>query len=91
VDAAVMAHNGFVDINGSRLPGFQRFELDVTRRFFLLNLSCQFSLRFMNSYGLLDPFIWKLQNTTDGLKWNASLREQNLFPLYPAIEIMVRF
>jgi hypothetical protein len=88
---ADMAYNGFVDINGSKLPGFQRLELDVTRRFFLLNLSCQFSLRFMNSYGLLDPFIWKLQNTMDGLKWNASLREQNLFPLYPALEIMVRF
>jgi hypothetical protein len=88
---AFMAHNGFVDINGSRLPGFQRLELDVTRGFSLLNLSCQFSLRFMNSYGLLDPFIWKLQNTMDGLKWNASLREQNLFPLYPALEFTARF
>ena len=87
----VMAQNGFVDINGSKLPGFQRLELDVTRRFLLLNLSCQFSLRFMNSYGLLDPFIWKLRNTMDGLKWDASLREQNLFPLYPAVEFSARF
>jgi hypothetical protein len=86
-----MNTNGFVDINGSKLPGFQRFELDVTRRFSLLNVSCEFSLRFMNSYGLLDPFIWKLKNTKDGLKWSAALREQNLFPLYPAVDIMVRF
>jgi hypothetical protein len=87
-----LVQNGFVDINGSRLPGFQRLELDVTRRFSLLNLSCQFSLRFMNSYGLVDPFIWKLQrNASNELRWNATLQNVSLFPLYPAVEIMVRF
>ena len=89
---AFMVQNGFVDINGSKLPGFQRLELDVTRSFSLLNLSCQFSLRFMNSYGLLDPFVWKLQrNASNELRWNATLLDVTLFPLYPAVEIMVRF
>jgi hypothetical protein len=84
--------NGFVDINGSRLLGFQRLELDATRRFSLLNLSCQFSLRFMNSYGLVDPFYWKIyMNNSNELLWNATLRDVSLFPLYPAVEIVVRF
>jgi hypothetical protein len=88
---ATMVENGFVDINGSKLPGFQRLEFDVTRTFSMLNLNCQFSLRVMNSYGLLDTFVWNLQNTANGLSWNASLSEQSLFPLYPAVEIKVRF
>jgi len=84
--------NGFVDINGSRLLGFQRLELDITHRFSLLNLSCQFSLRFMNSYGLVDPFVWKLKmNELNELLWNATLQNVSLFPLYPAVEIRVRF
>jgi hypothetical protein len=85
-------YDGFVDVNGSRLPGFQRLELNVARRFSLRGLSCQFSLRLLNSYGLVDPFIWKLQkNSFIGLKWNAALQEQKLFPLYPAVEFTMRF
>ena len=82
----------FTDINGSRLPGFQRLELNIMHRFMLRNFPCQFSLRLLNSYGLLDPFVWKLQrNASNELRWNATLRNVSLFPLYPAMEIMVRF
>lgn len=85
-------YNDFIDINGSRLPGFQRFELNLTRKFFLRHLPCQFSFRLMNGYGILDPFVWKLQQSNYiGLKWNATLQAQNLFPLYPSIEFTIRF
>jgi hypothetical protein len=81
-----------IDINGSRLPGFQRLELNIVRQFFLRGLPCQLSFRLLNSYGLLDPFMWKLQKSNyNALKWNATLQETGLFPLYPAIELTMRF
>jgi hypothetical protein len=84
--------SGFIDVNGSRLPGFQRLELNITRRFYLQSYPCQFSLRLLNSYGLLDPFVWRLlRNSSNGLQWYATLQEANLFPLYPAVEIQVKF
>jgi hypothetical protein len=89
---ANLASNEFIDVNGCRLPGFQRLEFNLTRNFFISNLPCQFSLRLMNGYGLLDPFVWKLQQSSIvGLKWNATLQEQSLFPLYPALDFTVRF
>jgi hypothetical protein len=87
-----VAPREFSDVNGSRLPGFQRLELNIIHRFMLRNFPCQFSLRLLNSYGLLDPFIWKLQRSgSNELRWNATLRDVTLFPLYPAVEIVVRF
>ncbi|HVN47758.1 MAG TPA: carboxypeptidase regulatory-like domain-containing protein [Bacteroidota bacterium] len=81
-----------IDINGSRLPGFQRMEVNISRRLLLFNLPSQFTLRFLNSYGLLDPYEWTLQqNTMRSLQWNADLRPIELFPLYPVLEFSVRF
>lgn len=87
-----LSYKDFIDVNGSRLPGFQRLELSLSRRFFLWSLPSYFTLRFMNGYGLLDPYVWKLQQSNSlGLKWNATLQKQNLFPLYPSLEFTVRF
>jgi hypothetical protein len=81
-----------IDVNGNRLPGFQRLELNVVRHFSFNRFPCQLSFRFMNSYGLQDPFIWNLQggNSTP-LRWNATLRYAALFPLYPSLELTMRF
>jgi hypothetical protein len=84
--------NGFVDVNGSRLPGFQRLELNVTHRFAFAGALCQLSLRFLNSYGRLDPFVWELSRDINyHINWSAELQEQKLFPLYPALEFIMRF
>jgi hypothetical protein len=86
------ALNELIDVNGSRLPGFQRLEFTLTRQFVFFKLPSQFSLRLLNSYGLLDPYEWTLQqNSFPSLQWNAQLREINLFPLYPVIDFLVRF
>jgi len=90
--AGYLVYDDLVDVNGNRLPGFQRLELNVQRQLTLWNFSCQFSLRLMNEYGLVNPFIWKLQRSSEtGLVWNAELRKQNLFPLYPVMEFTMRF
>jgi len=87
-----LSYNEFISINSNELPGFQRLELNSTNRFSLIGLQCQFSLRLLNSYGLVDPFVWNLQMTNIiRAKWNATMQKLNLFPLYPAMEFTVRF
>jgi len=82
----------FIDVNGSRLPGFQRLEFTILRRFPFAGIPCQASLRLMNSYGLLDPFNWELRNSSDvRFKWRARLQELKVFPLFPTLGLMVRF
>ena len=83
--------NGFTDINGSRLPGFQRLELNITRQFVLSSFHCEAAFRLLNSYGLIDPFQWNLYHRSTGLRWNVTLKEVSLFPLYPSIGLVVRF
>lgn len=62
------------DVNGNRIPGFQRLELNVARNLSLWGLSCQISLRMLNGYGLLDPFVWTLRNSPDRRsKWDIAL------------------
>jgi hypothetical protein len=92
-DLATNASYGeFIDVNGGRLPGFQRLEFSAVHRFVLVDLPCQFSFRLLNSYGLLDPFVWNLRRSGDTRSmWNVTLREPTLFPLYPAIGLSVRF
>jgi hypothetical protein len=80
------------DVNGNRIPGFQRLELNAARTLSLWGLSCQISLRMLNGYGLLDPFVWALRNSSDRRsRWDISLREPDLFPLYPSLGLTVRF
>ena len=82
----------FVDINGGRLPGFQRIELTARYRCALLGLPSQFSLRLLNAYGLLDPVTWQLRGSSDiRLKWSAFLQAPSLMPWYPAVAFAVWF
>ena len=55
---AFVPYNEFLDVNGGKLPGFQRLEFSIVRGFMAWELHCRFSFRLLNSYGLLDPFVW---------------------------------
>ena len=82
----------FLDLNGGRLPGFQRIELSVIHRFLAWNLPCQVTLRLLNGYGLLDPILWQGQASRDlRYRWSAELQQPNLTPIYPTIGLLVRF
>jgi hypothetical protein len=89
--AANAVSNGFTDINGSKMPGFQRLEMNITRQFVLSSFQCEAALRLLNSYGFIDPFQWNLYHRSTGLRWNVTLREVGLFPLYPSVGLVVRF
>lgn len=79
------------DLNGSRLPGFQRLELFVQHRFAAWGLPFHTSLRLLNGYGLLDPFAWQLRESNDArLRWRVRLDAPPLFPLYPVVSVGVR-
>ncbi len=81
-----------LDANGSKTPGFQRLEISVMKRVMLWGVSCQFSLRMLNAYGLLDPFVWTLNGSPNSrTMWTAELRELTLFPLYPSVGMNIRF
>jgi len=83
---------GVLDANGSRMPGFQRLEFTINRRVSFGGMTCLFSLRMLNAFGLLDPFRWTLLGESDPAKmWIADLRDLNLFPLYPSVGMTVRF
>jgi hypothetical protein len=91
-ESGVVFGGDVIDVNGSRLPGFERLELKVVRRFSFAGLPCQVSLRLMNAYGLLDPFVWELRQSADvRLKWRATLDDLKLFPLFPTVGVAVRF
>jgi len=80
------------DLNGDRLPGFQRLELLVQHGFSLWGTPLQATLRMMNGYGLIDPFVWILrQNRDPRLEWTATIDPPPLFPLYPVVSLSVRF
>ena len=80
------------DVNGARLPGFQRLELSVLHKFSLWGLPWQFTLKMLNGYGLLDPFVWQLHTRSDTrLRWSSTLDAPDLFPLYPVVSVGVKF
>jgi hypothetical protein len=81
-----------IDLNGGRLPGFQRLEFKVLHRFSWSGLPFQATLRLLNGYGLLDPFVWELSGASDNrLKWRAAFDAPPLLPLYPVVSLAVRF
>jgi TonB-dependent receptor-like protein/carboxypeptidase-like protein len=81
-----------IDMNGSRLPGFQRVEFRLSHLFSLSGFPCQASLRLMNDYGLIDPYTWTLRiNPDPRLKWDATLGDLKLFPLNPAVSVSMKF
>ena len=93
-DAAIVlpAATGDVDLNGSRLPGFQRLELNVLRRFVAGGYDWQLAFRLVNGYGLLDPFTWQVRQSADvRTSWSAIVEKIALFPLYPTVGLSVRF
>ena len=88
----VSGRRGLPEYDRSQLPGFQRLEFSVLHYVALWGLPCQFSLRFLNSYGLLDPFDWELLNSIDPRsKWRARVEELKLFPMFPTLGFTVRF
>ncbi len=80
------------DLNGGRLPGFQRVELYIQHRFSSWEVPCDVTLRLVNGYGLLDPFVWELNNSLDNrLRWKATFDPAPVFPLYPVVGVHVKF
>jgi hypothetical protein len=80
------------DLNGGRLPGFQRIELRVAYAFDLLDRSVETSVRMLNGYGLIDPFRWQLRPGSDPrAQWSISYEPPPLFPLYPSFHVRLRF
>ncbi len=81
----------FSDVNGSRLPGFERLEFTVSRRIRLGGLSGSMSLRLINGYGLLDPVEWIYTTGEAGRPmWRARVRPVALFPLFPVVGLSIR-
>jgi hypothetical protein len=80
------------DLNGGRLPGFQRVELYVHHKFSSWSVPCEATLRFLNGYGLLDPFGWILNDNSDNRRrWSATFDPPPVFPLYPVVSVRVKF
>lgn len=81
-----------LDLNGSRLPGFQRLEIHARHNFVLAGVSCVASLRLLSAYGLLDPFDWSVRPSDDvRLVWSARMKRLRLFPLFPTFGLTIRF
>jgi hypothetical protein len=97
IEAKILVGGGFqpvevIELNGNRLPGFQRLEFNVLHSFEWWGWQFQATLRLLNGYGLLDPYVWELRDDYDmRLKWKATLDEVKLFPLYPTVGLRVRF
>jgi hypothetical protein len=80
------------DLNGARLPGFQRLELHVLRKFSWWGLPFEATLRLVNGYGLVDPFVWELHRSPDiRLRWSVTYDAPPLLPLYPVVGLSARF
>ncbi len=79
------------DLNGGRLPGFQRIELRTSYSFEMMGKTWEGTLRLLNGYGLFDPFRWQLTGNADPRQlWRISFDAPPLFPLYPAIGFRMR-
>jgi hypothetical protein len=82
----------FNDVNGSRLPGFERLELHLSRRISFGGVSGNVSFRLINGYGLLDPVEWIYTPGQDQrVAWRTRMRHLSLFPLFPVVGLSLRF
>jgi outer membrane receptor protein involved in Fe transport len=80
------------DLNGGRLPRFQRLEFRLMHSFGWWGVPFQAEVRMLNGYGLIDPFVWALRRIPDErLKWSAGVDPPPLFPLYPVVSVSARF
>ena len=80
------------DLNGDRLPGFQRLELRLQHRHSSWGVPTELTLRLLNGYGLVDPFVWQVRESNDDrLRWSVTFDAPPLFPLYPVLSMSVRF
>lgn len=81
---------GFYDVNGSRLAGFERVEFGVTQGFSLPGRSALLTLRVRSAYGVLETFDWSPLGEGDVReRWSAAVRRTGLFPKYPALSLRV--
>jgi len=80
-----------VDVNGGRLPGFQRLEVEFLRTFTVDRFACQASLKLMNAYGLVDPFALDLRTSGGSVTWRARVQDLDFLPLFPSFTLSVRF
>jgi len=87
---AIRGSSGYLMISEQSLYGFKRLDFGIHHSFPLKKIPCEFSLRLMNGYGLFEPFQWNLISNPTNIIWNASLKEQKIFPLYPILEIFAR-
>jgi hypothetical protein len=80
-----------INVDGGRLPGFQRLEVELLRTFAIDRFTCQASLKLMNAYGLVDPFSLDLLRSDAGVAWRARLEDLSFVPLFPSFSLSVRF
>jgi hypothetical protein len=81
-----------LDANGSKTPGFERLEFNVMKRIVVWGAACQLSLRMLNAYGLLDPFVWSVNPSENPrAMWAVQVKDLRLLPLYPSVGLHVRF
>lgn len=79
------------DLNGARLPGFERLEIYGTRSFWW-GVPFEATLRLINGYGILDPFVWQVGRNTDvRRRWSVAVDAPPIFPLYPVVSLSARF
>lgn len=92
VSAEITRYSDQFDLNGGRIPGFERLELFGGWKFAIGDIAIYTMLRMINGYGLLEPFAWSILNDRDTrLRWRVVLEPPPLFPLYPVLSVRARF
>ena len=92
VSAEITRYSDQFDLNGGRIPGFERLELFGGWKFIIGDVGLHVMLRMVNGYGLLEPFSWSILNDPDSrLRWRVVLDPPPLFPLYPVVSVRAWF
>ena len=67
-------------------------ELRLQHRHSSWGVPTELTLRLLNGYGLVDPFVWQVRESNDDrLRWSVTFDAPPLFPLYPVLSMSVRF
>jgi hypothetical protein len=85
------AFSSVIDATGAMTPGFQRLEFSIMKRLAFWNVPCQVTLRMLNAYGLIDPFVWQVSPGGAARPWTIIQKELHLLPLYPTLSLHVHF